>query len=31
MFKNDQDIRPDKILEDRLLLLVLMLTATIVS
>lgn len=31
MFKNDQDIRPDKILEERLLLLVFMLTATIVS
>lgn len=31
MFKNDQNIRPDKILEERLLLLVFMLTATIVS
>lgn len=31
MFSKDQDIRPDKILEQRLLLLVLMLTATIVS
>ena len=31
MFKSDQDIRPDKILEERLLLLVFMLTATIVS
>ena len=31
MFQNKQDIRPDKILEERLLLLVFMLTATIVS
>ena len=31
MFKNDQNIRPDKILEERLLLLVFMLTATVVS
>ncbi|MBQ8750708.1 MAG: response regulator [Alphaproteobacteria bacterium] len=31
MFKDNNDIRPDKILERRLLLLVLMLTATIVS
>ena len=31
MFKNDKDIRPDKILEERLLLLVFMLTATIIS
>ena len=31
MFKDDNDVRPDKILERRLLLLVLMLTATIVS
>ena len=31
MFKNDQDTRPDKILEERLLLLVFVLTATIVS
>lgn len=31
MFKDDEDIRPDKILERRLLLLVFMLTATIVS
>lgn len=31
MFKTDQDIRPDKILEKRLLLLVFVLTATIVS
>lgn len=31
MFNNDQDTRPDKILETRLLLLVFMLTATIVS
>ena len=31
MFNNELNIRPDKILERRLLLLVLMLTATIVS
>ncbi len=31
MFKKDQNIRPDKILEERLLLLVFMLTATVVS
>ena len=31
MFKSDQDTRPDKILETRLLLLVLMLTMTIIS
>lgn len=31
MFKNDQDIRPDKILETRLLLLVTMLIMTIIS
>ena len=31
MFKNDQNIRPDKILETRLLLLVIMLTLTIIS
>lgn len=31
MFKKNQDIRPDKVLENRLLLLVLMLTAMIIS
>ena len=31
MFKDNKDIRPDKILEERLLLLVFMLTATIIS
>ncbi len=31
MFKNDQNVRPDKILETRLLLLVVMLTLTIIS
>ena len=31
MFKNEQNIRPDKILEERLLLLVFMLTAMVIS